>query len=37
MWMPFLVSDGNLHTGQNPASSGPLAEHLVALVAAGVA
>jgi putative intracellular protease/amidase len=37
MWMPFLVSDRNLHTGQNPASSGPLAEHLVALVATGVA
>ena len=26
LWMPFLVSDRNLHTGQNPASSGPLAE-----------
>jgi putative intracellular protease/amidase len=37
MWMPFLVSDRNLHTGQNPASSGPLAEHLVATVGAGVA
>ena len=37
MWLPFIVSDRNLHTGQNPASSGPLAEHLVALVGAGVA
>jgi putative intracellular protease/amidase len=37
MWMPFIVADRNLHTGQNPASSGPLAESLVALVGAGVA
>jgi putative intracellular protease/amidase len=37
MWTPYLVNDRNLHTGQNPASSGPLAEHLVALVGAGVA
>lgn len=28
-WAPHLVSDRNLHTGQNPASSGPLAEHVV--------
>lgn len=37
IWMPYLVADRNLHTGQNPASSGPLAEHLVALVGAAVA
>jgi flavin reductase (DIM6/NTAB) family NADH-FMN oxidoreductase RutF/putative intracellular protease/amidase len=37
MWAPFIVSDRNLHSGQNPASSGPLAEHLVAVVGAGVA
>jgi putative intracellular protease/amidase len=37
MWMPFIVSDRNLHTGQNPASSGPLADHLVTRVGAGVA
>ncbi|MGQ4516121.1 DJ-1/PfpI family protein [Streptomyces sp. DW26H14] len=28
---PHVVSDGNLHTGQNPASSAPLAERLVEL------
>ncbi|MET8249087.1 type 1 glutamine amidotransferase domain-containing protein [Streptomyces sp. NPDC005202] len=28
-----VVSDGNLHTGQNPASSAPLADHLVTLLA----
>jgi putative intracellular protease/amidase len=37
MWMPYLVRDRNLHTGQNPASSGPLAEDLVAHVGAAVA
>jgi len=37
IWMPFFVNDRNLHTGQNPASSGPLAERIVALVGAGVA
>lgn len=36
MWAPFIVTDRNLHTGQNPASSGPLAEHLVATVRAAV-
>ncbi|MFD4653928.1 type 1 glutamine amidotransferase domain-containing protein [Streptomyces sp. NPDC058441] len=33
-WQPHLVVDGNLYTGQNPASSRPLAEALVAAVAA---
>jgi putative intracellular protease/amidase len=33
-WAPHLVADRNLHTGQNPASSGPLAEHVVELVSA---
>lgn len=28
-WAPKTVSDRNLHTGQNPASSGPLAEEIV--------
>ena len=28
-WAPHVVSDRNLHTGQNPASSGPLAEEIV--------
>ena len=28
-WQPWVVEDGNLHTGQNPASSAPLAEALV--------
>jgi putative intracellular protease/amidase len=37
MWGPYLVTDRNLHTGQNPASSGPLAEHLVTNVGAPVA
>jgi putative intracellular protease/amidase len=32
MWAPFVVADRNLHTGQNPASSGPLAEHVVVTV-----
>ncbi|MEU6098790.1 type 1 glutamine amidotransferase domain-containing protein [Streptomyces sp. NPDC047079] len=32
-----VVSDGNLHTGQNPASSAPLAERLVALLSAPAA
>lgn len=32
LWVPFIVADRNLHTGQNPASSGPLAEHLIATV-----
>ena len=29
-WQPHVVVDGNLYTGQNPASSAPLAERLVA-------
>ena len=33
-WGSFLVEDRNLHTGQNPASAGPLAERLVEIVAA---
>jgi putative intracellular protease/amidase len=37
MWAPYLVTDRNLHTGQNPASSAPLAEHVVAVVSAAVA
>lgn len=28
-WAPHVVTDGNLHTGQNPASSQPLARRLV--------
>lgn len=28
-WVAHVVVDGNLHTGQNPAASGPLAERLV--------
>ncbi|GAB3277259.1 type 1 glutamine amidotransferase domain-containing protein [Parasphingorhabdus pacifica] len=30
-WAPYLVSDRTLHTGQNPASSGKLAEHVVSV------
>lgn len=33
LWAPHLVSDRTVHTGQNPASSGPLAERLVAILA----
>jgi len=33
-WASFLVEDKNLHTGQNPASAGPLAERLVEIVVA---
>jgi putative intracellular protease/amidase len=29
-WYPYVVTDGNLITGQNPASSGPAAEALLA-------
>jgi putative intracellular protease/amidase len=36
MWAPYIVTDRNLHTGQNPASSRPLAEHLVAVVKTAV-
>lgn len=32
-WGPFVVTDGLLITGQNPASSGPAAERLVARLA----
>ncbi|MEU6104166.1 type 1 glutamine amidotransferase domain-containing protein [Streptomyces flaveolus] len=31
-WQPYVVQDGLLITGQNPASSGPAADALVALV-----
>lgn len=34
-WGPFVVTDGLLITGQNPASSGPAAERLVAGLANG--
>ncbi|EHN12909.1 ThiJ/PfpI family protein [Patulibacter medicamentivorans] len=37
LWAPFLVADRNLYTGQNPASSGPLAEHVVGVVGAAAA
>ncbi|HEY0597277.1 MAG TPA: hypothetical protein VGD20_15820, partial [Sphingopyxis sp.] len=29
-WGPYVVRDGNLLTGQNPASSAPLAEAVLA-------
>ncbi len=29
-WAPYVVTDGNLMTGQNPASSGPAAEAALA-------
>lgn len=32
-WAPHIVVDGNLHTGQNPGSTGPLADELIAAVA----
>lgn len=28
-WHPFVVNDGNLITGQNPASSGPVAQEII--------
>ena len=31
-WMPYVQVDGNLVTGQNPASSGPAAEALLQLL-----
>lgn len=31
-WAPYVVTDGLLMTGQNPASAGPAAEELMALV-----
>ncbi|MEV7084279.1 type 1 glutamine amidotransferase domain-containing protein [Streptomyces sp. NPDC093516] len=33
-WQPYVVQDGLLITGQNPASSGPAAEALIALTTA---
>ncbi|MEO7497204.1 MAG: type 1 glutamine amidotransferase domain-containing protein [Massilia sp.] len=33
-WQPYVVSDGNLITGQNPASSAPAAEATLQLLAA---
>ena len=27
-WASWVVADGNLYTGQNPASAGPLAERI---------
>lgn len=32
-WAPHVVVDRNLHTGQNPASSGPLADEMVKVLA----
>ena len=32
-WAPHVVTDRNLYTGQNPASSGPLADQIVAALA----
>lgn len=29
-WAPFAIADGRLITGQNPASGGPVAEHVLA-------
>lgn len=31
-WHPFVVSEGNLITGQNPASSGPVADKIIELL-----
>ncbi|MDI1460673.1 type 1 glutamine amidotransferase domain-containing protein [Catellatospora sp. KI3] len=31
-WQPYVVTDGRLITGQNPASSGPAADALIALL-----
>ncbi|MBX6166631.1 MAG: type 1 glutamine amidotransferase domain-containing protein [Thermobispora bispora] len=36
-WAPYVVVDGNLYTGQNPASSAPLAERLVEVLSAAAA
>lgn len=33
-WAPNVVADRNLYTGQNPASSGPLAAHMVGVLRA---
>ncbi|MFB8764107.1 hypothetical protein [Nocardiopsis alba] len=32
-WLPYVLTDGLLVTGQNPASSGPAADALLALIA----
>ncbi|MYR32886.1 type 1 glutamine amidotransferase domain-containing protein [Nocardiopsis alba] len=32
-WLPYVLTDGPLVTGQNPASSGPAADALLALIA----
>ncbi|KAG6821231.1 hypothetical protein H0H93_002341 [Arthromyces matolae] len=29
LWAPYVVIDGNLYTGQNPASAGPLAKEIL--------
>lgn len=34
-WASHVVVDGNLHTGQNPAASRPLAEEIVSVLRAG--
>ncbi|GHA08448.1 hypothetical protein GCM10010372_04750 [Streptomyces tauricus] len=34
VWEPYVVQDGLLITGQNPASSGPAADTLIALTTA---
>lgn len=34
-WHPFVVNDGLLITGQNPASSGPVAEKVIEMLRAG--
>lgn len=34
-WHPFVVSEGNLITGQNPASSGPVADKIIEVLKAG--
>ncbi|MEU7820628.1 type 1 glutamine amidotransferase domain-containing protein [Catellatospora sp. NPDC049111] len=31
-WQPYVVTDGRLITGQNPASSGPAADQLISMV-----
>jgi putative intracellular protease/amidase len=32
-WAEHIVVDRNLHTGQNPASSGPLADEIIKTLA----
>lgn len=36
-WLPYVVTDGRLITGQNPASAGPTAEALIKLLEKAVA